>query len=697
MIIKSSQRAQHKELADHLTKRVDIDGETQRVAISNARYIWPQDNVHRALADMEIMSWQSARVQKDLYHVSISPSAELDDDQWQRAFDIYEEEFGLQELAYIEVAHDKKGRVHRHRVYERVDADTGKAIALPYTKIRNELVARQLEYVFGQPLTVGKHNRTVMLKLAEQGKHEIVAWMEQEQAHAVERPVAELDYQEVQQERRTNIAKQDIRESLQEAYLSTDSGLGFEAVIAERGLLLCKGTRRDFVILDANGGTHSPRRMLAPLGVKTKDLRERWQDLNPDHLLTVQDAKDARAVQEAAALRQSMTSAEQLAERQLSDEIVALQRQLYAELQEESLGAETHAGTYRLLDGEVVVKANASATASDSTDAEAASTGYQDFVRWQERFADTQQDGLKGAEDRQDQRRLIEELQHWQTIAESEPERPWPQVVPTTGMEETDSLSTLSDTNLSDAELSLNPVQEANAWGLAPSIALLIQTYTGQQAVAERERRLDAALAADGITTAHRASNANDAREERSDRQDSEAMDMRSASPKDRSGATDLASPQQNASRTYLQELGQYLREKGRGAYTQADRWLAEKLARRGYSRQETRRVIARSSPELMEQAPGQRVGYIQRIVERVYIRREQWQARLTKKQSAEIGDNASKKRSVTSPAKLLESQRKALKRSRNEESISASRPTKESISGKTPPEDKSPDRAKER
>ena len=288
MIIKSSQRAKHQALAIHLLKRRDDDGHEQTVRVSNARYIWPQDNVRQALDDMEIISRQSDRVQKDLYHVTINPADPISEEEWDKVFELYEQEFGLEDLAFIEVTHDKKGRVHKHRVYERVGIDTGKAIQLSHTKIRNEYVARQLEYELGHPLTIGKHNRTIMLRLADQGREDVVEWMEQGQAHTVDRPIAKEEFDDIQQDRRTNFTKAQVKAILEDAYTHTDNGADFATAIAAYDLYLCRETRQrasgrpfeTFVVVDGDGERHSPRRLL---GTKIGELRERWADYVSDY------------------------------------------------------------------------------------------------------------------------------------------------------------------------------------------------------------------------------------------------------------------------------------------------------------------------------------------------------------------------------------------------------------------------------
>ena len=650
MIIKSSQRAGHRQLAAHLIKSRDEDGEAQDVRISNYRNLMSAQSVHAALMDMEMMAWASPRTKKDLYHISMSPSQELTEDEWEKAWDIYETEFGLEDHPFIEVTHDKKGRVHQHRVYERVNTETERSIKLSFTKIRNELVARQLEYEFGHALTVGKHNRTVMIKLAEQGKEDIVAWLEQSNAHDVDRPVADTEFSDLQQEHRTSIKKADVKAALKDAYAKTDTGAGFEAAIAEQNLLLCRGDRRDFVVVDARGGTHSPRRMI---GVKEAELRKSWADLDSNTLLTVQQAKASREAQwkanqaaeqkkpataesaaaSTAATSGEMTPAERLQEGQLLANIAALQWQLYEELHRESLGAETLAATYPF-----------SSVSSATIQTENSSAMYQDFARWQEEHGLTDGNADKQGLGRPDQRQLIEQLQHWQTIAAADQERTPPQDGGIHGTGRDGSIDSgnkaqknHAQQNATDTDQPLsqeyeNGTADITSWGLSPSTLLLIKTFTGPQAIAERERRLDAALATENISDSSKKSSAvgrKDAAKHSSGVGNSTVHQKTDGMG---SPASDLPSGKRGATAEYLQALGQHLREKGRDTYTQADRWLAERLAKRGYSRQETRRVIAHSSPELLAQAPGQRVGYIRRIVERVYRRREHWEKQLGRK-----------------------------------------------------------------
>ena len=285
MIIKSSQRWGTKQLADHLTN----SEENEHIHFSDCRGIFA-DTVHDALDDMEDLSHRSTRCQKHLYHVSISPDRRMNKKEWAEVWQTYEAEFCLEDRPYIEVTHTKGGRIHKHRVYERV-GDDGRAVPLSYTYQRNEKVARILEYKMGQPLTVGKHNRIVMRQLLADGYQEVVDWMESQNAHAQTRPVAISNHTDYQQQKRTGMTVQQVKDDLQAAYQMSDNGKTFEAAIAEKGYILARGDRRKIVVLDRCGGIHSPRRRL---DVKAAEIRAKWADLSPDHLPKVVEVKQQR-------------------------------------------------------------------------------------------------------------------------------------------------------------------------------------------------------------------------------------------------------------------------------------------------------------------------------------------------------------------------------------------------------------------
>lgn len=121
MIIKSSQRTNAKQLAYHL-----IDDENERVVLVGAYGVYSID-IAGSLAEFEATA-KASRATKPLYHVSISPheAETMTEEDWNKTWRVHDETHGLRGLQYIEVEHEKNGRTHRHRVYNRINPITGK-------------------------------------------------------------------------------------------------------------------------------------------------------------------------------------------------------------------------------------------------------------------------------------------------------------------------------------------------------------------------------------------------------------------------------------------------------------------------------------------------------------------------------------------------------------------------------------------
>lgn len=300
MIIKSSQRGYRQKLADHLTKTT----ENEKVDFTDSRFVSAggKNPVHQALSVMELMSAPSSRCKNPFYHISVNPDDNLNQEQWLKVWEIYEKEYGLEDQAFVEVMHTKKGRSHRHRVYNRV-TDEGKTLKISFNHPRNEKIARILEYEFHHPLTVGRHNRAVMNHLKAEGLTHIVQWMEEQGAYHRSRPVAQTRPDEDQQQKRTKLDIEQVKADLRWAYQRTENGFEFLKAIATKGYMLARGNRRDYVIVDKTGNIHSPRRRL---GVKAKELREKWADLTPEKLFSVEEVKSEQKRSLSCALNQSI-------------------------------------------------------------------------------------------------------------------------------------------------------------------------------------------------------------------------------------------------------------------------------------------------------------------------------------------------------------------------------------------------------
>lgn len=283
MILKSSERANATSLANHLTNAND----NERVAILASRDLVRGDDVHRALAEMDAIS-KGTNCTRHLHHAMMNPAQALSEDQWAQAWAAYEQEFGLEDQPFIEVEHHKEGRTHRHRVYDRITEQL-KAVEFSYSKMRNEKVARILEHEFGHDMTVGKHNKAVMARLREDGLNQVADWMQHGKAHEQERPVAAKDHADHQIEKRTGLSKAEAEQTIRQCWNASDSGKSLKTALEQEGLMLARGNRRDFVVVDSAGAPHSLGRRV---GEKAKVVKQRMADLAPDTLPDVAQARE---------------------------------------------------------------------------------------------------------------------------------------------------------------------------------------------------------------------------------------------------------------------------------------------------------------------------------------------------------------------------------------------------------------------
>lgn len=277
-----------------------------------------------AIEDIMLMT-MGARSSKPLLHTSVSPSVALNEGQWAAAWSLYEQEFNLSNHAYVEVSHTKAGRSHRHRVYSRIRDDADQtAIDIRFNYLRQEKVARMIEYNLNLPLTLGRFNRAIIKRLERDGEHAVAAWMIKKEAHLRQRPSAPQSDKDTQQQKRTKVSIQQVRSDLQSAWQAAINGQEFLRLILERGYILAKGTRRDHVVIDWTGNVHSPRRRLE---VRAGALRSFLVDLVPEHLPTVDQVQQA--------LRDLRGGAEQEMEEEgraakLSPEQAAIVQQFFA-------------------------------------------------------------------------------------------------------------------------------------------------------------------------------------------------------------------------------------------------------------------------------------------------------------------------------------------------------------------------------
>ena len=175
------------------------------------------------------------------------------------------ERLGLSEQPKVILFHEKHGRRHCHVVFSRINAREMKAINLPFFKDRLNELSHELFLMHGWEVPEGFKDR--------QKSHQL-----------------NYDHTSYQEAKNAKRDPKVIKALLLECWQRSDSRNSFEAALAERGFVLCRGDRRGFVVVDMNGKIYSLSRWL---GIKPKELRAGLGD--PEHLPHVDEARAAFA------------------------------------------------------------------------------------------------------------------------------------------------------------------------------------------------------------------------------------------------------------------------------------------------------------------------------------------------------------------------------------------------------------------
>lgn len=281
MIVRGQSRTGWKSLADHLMKTE----KNERVEVLQVRGTISED-LHESLEEMEALA-VGTRCKRVLYHASFSPAPgeQLTAEQWERCADVLAAEFEMEQHARAIVLHTKAGEQHAHVVVCRIDPETMKAAHDGHNFARNETVARQLEREFGLQRVQG-----------------VFAERELDSPRAERTP----ELWEMQQRHTTEIDPRQFRKEMREL-LAEGDGASFVAALPERGVTLCRGDRRDFVLVDAGGGMHSLSRAV---GLKAAEVRELLEAVDREALPSVAEARER--VEEARQLERPVEVREQL-------------------------------------------------------------------------------------------------------------------------------------------------------------------------------------------------------------------------------------------------------------------------------------------------------------------------------------------------------------------------------------------------
>lgn len=222
------------------------------------------DDIRGWFEQMEALA-EGGRTKNVFYHFSLSPRAgeAFTPEQEKVAVVTALENLGLEDQPYFVIKHGgKDGRPdHYHCIALRVDLDTGKAISDSHNYDIHMRTATQLEKLFGHDLT--------------------------ERGRGPDGPNPK-NY-EVQRGKESGINPYDVKAELTELWRQCDTGQAFAAALEDRGYILARGDRRDFVVIDPAGDDHSLARRIG--GAKAAEIRARMAGVDRDALPSVDEAR----------------------------------------------------------------------------------------------------------------------------------------------------------------------------------------------------------------------------------------------------------------------------------------------------------------------------------------------------------------------------------------------------------------------
>lgn len=266
MIIKTALNAHAGNLHRHLTR---TDDGNERIRVVEVRGCASEDLL-QSLREMKATA-AGSRCEKSLYHCSFAaPLADAErlqsDAVWLHCADRLEQEFGLENHARAVVHHFKDGRWHQHVVWNRIDPETGRAAHLSHERRRAIKVARELERDL-----------------------ELTPVPSQRPEHRKEqRPPTQWEKESA---RRTKIDADKVRDQIADCWKRSQDGEQFVVELFKSDLILARGDRRAFVVVDTAGNFYALGARVLP-GETAATVRERLGPVAP-HLQTLEAAKKA--------------------------------------------------------------------------------------------------------------------------------------------------------------------------------------------------------------------------------------------------------------------------------------------------------------------------------------------------------------------------------------------------------------------
>jgi hypothetical protein len=230
-------------------------------------------NLEDAFRDVHIMA-DATRCEKPFFHVQVRnrEGETLTRQQWEMVANRIERMMGLVDQPRAIAFHidEKTGHEHLHVVWSRIDQDTLKAVPLPFFKRRLNKISRELEMELSlEPVTSIRPDRIDFAPTRA----------------------------EEEQSRRLGTDLHAIRNTIRNCFERSDCGSSLRAALEQEGLVLAKGDRRDFIVIDQEGGMHALGKRIT--GASAADIRKRLHDLDRDQLPSIEQARTRQYEREA--------------------------------------------------------------------------------------------------------------------------------------------------------------------------------------------------------------------------------------------------------------------------------------------------------------------------------------------------------------------------------------------------------------
>jgi hypothetical protein len=228
------------------------------------------DNIRDAFLDVHIQS-EATQAEKPFFHtqVRLPEGEQLTREQWLQVADRIEQQLGFEGQGRAVAFHTYRhsGETHMHIAWSRIDLEQMKAIDPGLYKNQLKELCRDLEHELG--LTKVSNERPEDQKTLAPGRNE------------------------TEQARRAGTDLKAIRESIRECWDRSDNGQSFAAALDEKGFILARGDKRDFVVVDHAGGVHALGKRI--LGTTPAETRARIADVDKAQLPSVGQAKALQA------------------------------------------------------------------------------------------------------------------------------------------------------------------------------------------------------------------------------------------------------------------------------------------------------------------------------------------------------------------------------------------------------------------